>query len=185
MKIKKARPLPAFRRFLNEITSDVEPNISGKTVKPLLPAGTEHHRHGWWETTPGKVKKGVGDQAQGIDRRRKVHLPWGGCALTLGPGCRLKRNRSLRGRGVGLRIYHVKQYVCFWVVRVKLLDRVFSQYRTAFQAEGVPLAIRLIAVVYALLETTRVTFGALNTSNQGRHIKIILFFSIRPYLIRC
>jgi hypothetical protein len=48
-----------------------------------------------------------------------------------------------------------------------------------------PLAIRLIAVDQALLETGRVSFGALNTSNQGRHIKVILFFSILSYLVGC
>ena len=32
----------------------------------------------------------------------------GFCALNLWSGCKLERCRSLRGRGVGLRIYHVK-----------------------------------------------------------------------------
>ena len=48
-----------------------------------------------------------------------------------------------------------------------------------FKAEGVPLATCLIAVDHALLETVRITFSTLNTSNQGRHIKVIFFFNIR------
>ncbi len=70
-------------------------------------------------------------------------------------------------------------------IKVKTLCSVFSQDLLPFQAEGEPLAILLIAVGHALLETVRVTFSALNTSNQGRHVKVILFFSIRPYLDGC
>jgi len=96
----------------------------------------------------------------------------GFCALNLGTGCKFGRYRRLRSSGVRLGICHV----LYWV---------FSQDRMPFQAQGVPLAIRLIAVDYALLETVRVSFGALNTSNQGRHIKVILFFRIFPYLDGC
>lgn len=54
-----------------------------------------------------------------------------------------------------------------------------------FKAEGVPLATCLIAVDHALLETVRMTFSTLNTSNQGRHIKVIFFFNIRFDLGGC
>jgi hypothetical protein len=47
VKIKKAGSLPVLHRFKNEIPFDFGSNISGKKVKLFLPAGTEHHPHGW------------------------------------------------------------------------------------------------------------------------------------------
>jgi len=54
--------------------------------------------------------------------------------------------------------------------------------RLLFQAEGTPLAVDLIAIDNSFLKTVRMTFGALNTSNQGRNVKEALFFNIRSRL---
>ena len=56
---------------------------------------------------------------------------------------------------------------------------VFFQNRLLFQTEGTPLAVELIAIHNSFLETVRITFSALNTSNQDRNIKEILFINIR------
>jgi hypothetical protein len=56
------------------------------------------------------------------------------------------------------------------------------QDRMSFQTEGTPLAVDLIAIDNSSLETVRIAFSALNTPNQGRHIKETLFFNIRSPL---
>lgn len=53
VKIEKAGSLPVFHRVKNEIPFDFGSNISDKKVKLFLPAGTEHHPHGWCDTTLG------------------------------------------------------------------------------------------------------------------------------------
>jgi hypothetical protein len=69
---RRAGPLPVFHGK-NEISFHSGPDISARKVRSFLPAGTEHHPWGWWDTTPENGLKKDGDQARGIDWRRKVY----------------------------------------------------------------------------------------------------------------
>lgn len=49
-----------------------------------------------------------------------------------------------------------------------------------FKTKGSPRAFSLIAIGYPFPKAVRLAFSALNTSNEGRDIQKILFFSVRP-----
>lgn len=48
-----------------------------------------------------------------------------------------------------------------------------------FKTKGSPRAFSLIAIGYPFPKAVRLAFSALNTSNEGRDIQKILFFSVR------